>query len=158
MPKIIFVCTANRYRSPIAQACFRRELSLHNRADQWQVLSAGTWAVDGMPAASEAIHQASRLGLDISGHRSQIITPELVRTADLIIVMERGHQEALQIEFPDSAYKVRLLSEAATGNSYNVPDPAVSGSDDGVPEEISGLIHNGFDRICILASTQHIEG
>lgn len=157
MPKIVFVCTANRYRSPIAQACFRREASVHNQADQWHVLSAGTWAVDGMPAASEAIRQASRMGLDISGHRSQVIRPELIRAADLIIVMEHGHKEALQIEFPDSADKVHLLSEAATGDSYDVPDPAASASDEGVPQEISELVHQGFDRMCALATTQHTK-
>lgn len=157
MPTIVFVCTANRYRSPIAEACFQGELSLRHQADKWQVLSAGTWAIDGMPAAPQAIHLASHMGLDISGHRSRVITPELMQAAELILVMEQGHKEALQIEFPGSAHKVHLLSEAATGSSYDIPDPAGAGSDDGVSQEISELIRTGFDRICVLASMQHTE-
>ncbi len=151
MPTILFMCTANRYRSPIAAACFRRELQLRGLQDAWQVLSAGTWAIDGMPAASEAIRQASRMGLDIGGHTSQAITPELMKSANLIIAMEQGHKEALQAEFPHEAHKVYLLSEATTGKSYDIPDPIGLGTNGSIPQEICELIHEGFERMCGLA-------
>ncbi len=151
MLTILFMCTANRYRSPIAAACFRRELQLRGLQDAWQVISAGTWAVDGMPAAAEAIRQANRMGLDIARHTSQAITPELMGSADLIIVMEQGHQEALQTEFPRDARKVHLLSEATTGKSYDIPDPMGLGTNGSIPQEICELIHEGFERMCALA-------
>ncbi len=114
------------------------------------MLSAGTWALDGMPAVSGAIDQARRMGLDIANHTSRAVTPHLLEAADLIIVMEQGHQEALRAEFPASADKVHLLSEAVTGNRYDVRDPALMGEDEGVPQEIADLIHAGFERICSL--------
>ncbi len=119
----------------------------------WQVLSAGTWAIDGMPAAAEAIYQASRMGLDLTGHISQTITAQLMRAADLIIVMEQGQKEALRVEFPASAGKVYLLSEAVTGSVYDVRDPAGMAINEGVPEEIDALVHEGFERICALVAT-----
>ncbi len=150
MPMILFVCTANRYRSPIAAACFRKELELRKPGSDWQVRSAGTWTTDGLPAVGEAIRRAQQLGLDISAHRSQIIDSKLMKFADLILVMEQGHREALQSEFPESAYKVHLLSEAATGASYDIADPMTSRLDTNVAAEIDELIHDGFDRICAL--------
>src|SRR5512140_1684002 len=122
MPTILFVCTANRFRSPLAAACFQRELDLRKPAGDWHVLSAGMWTSDGMPAMPDAVRSASRLGLDLSRHASQAITSVLTSSADLILVMEQGQKEALQAEFPDSARKVHLLSEAATGYSYDIPD------------------------------------
>ncbi len=153
MPTILFVCTANRYRSPIAAACFRKELRQRTMQAYWQVLSAGTWAIDGMPAAAEAIYQASRMGLDLTAHISQTITAQLMRAANLIIVMEQGQKEALRAEFPASAGKVFLLSEAATGSVYDVRDPSGMVINEDVPEEINGLVHEGFERICALVAT-----
>ncbi len=158
MPSIIFVCTANRFRSPIAAAALRKELQQHKTPGDWQVLSAGTWTSEGMPAAFEAMRAAALLGLDISTHSSREISAELVKAADLILVMEQGHKEALQAEFPRSAHKVHLLSEAATGVAYDIQDPASSAAAEDVPGEIVELIHEGFDRICALARGGRAQG
>ena len=154
MPTVLFVCTANRFRSPIAAACFHRELDLRKPAGDWHVLSAGTWTSDGMPAMPGAIRSANQLGLDISRHASRVITPAVMSMADLVLVMEHGHKEALQLEFPESAHKVYMLSEAATGISYDIADPVTSAAaqDVDVPGQIEQLIHEGFDRICSLVS------
>ena len=66
MPTIVFICTANRYRSPLAEACFKSQLDKHSLDDNWEVLSAGTWTEDGLPAMSEAIKDAQRYDLDYS--------------------------------------------------------------------------------------------
>jgi len=50
MPTILFICTANRYRSPIAEGCFKNEMVKHNQGSDWTVLSAGTWTTDSLPA------------------------------------------------------------------------------------------------------------
>jgi protein-tyrosine-phosphatase len=149
MPTILFVCTANRYRSPIAAACFRRELELHEGCTGWRVVSAGTWAVDGMPAVADAVRQARGMGLDIASHVSRVITPDLMTMADLVIVMERGQKEALQVEFPGESHKVHLLSEA-DGQVYDIPDPIGLPGGGVVPQDIGRIIHGGFDRICEL--------
>ena len=126
---------------------------MRNRDAGWKIASAGTWTTDGLPAASEAINGARRMGLDISRHASQAITPQLMRDADLVIVMEQGQKEALRSEFPQCAGKVHVLSEAATGTVFDIPDPASALSGAEVPGEIDELIHEGFDRIRALAGT-----
>ncbi len=154
MPSIMFMCTANRYRSPIAAACFRKELATRGLEEGWQVSSAGTWTRDGLPAMPEAISSARKMGLNIARHASRAITALLMKDADLVVVMEQGQKEALCSEFPAQAHKVHLLSEATTGMSYDIPDPIVSPTDVDVPAEIADLLHKGFDRICALISKQ----
>ncbi len=154
MPMILFVCTANRFRSPIAAASFRKELTTRKLAREWQVSSAGTWTTNGLSAAPEAIRGASKMGLDITGHTSRAISGLLMKEADLIIVMEQGQKEALCSEFPESAHKVHLFSEATSGVPYDIPDPNGSASGLEVPGEIDDLIHAGFDRICALVGKQ----
>lgn len=147
----MFVCTANRYRSVIAAECFRNELVKHKQENAWIVLSAGTWAMDGMPAMPEAIEKARQMGLDIHAHRSRAITENMIREADLVLVMEGGQKEALQIEFPSLRHKVLLLTEAAKGGADDIPDPAAGFVDGDIASEICKLIHTGFDKICTLA-------
>ncbi len=151
MTTILFVCTANRYRSPLAAAFFRKELALRHPAGQWSVLSAGTWADEGMPAASGAMAAAARVGLNLADHRARSIDASLASAADLILVMEQGQKEAIQSEFPGAAAKVRLVSEAATGIAFDIPDPATAEEGANVEAELADMIHTGFDRICALA-------
>lgn len=152
MPSILFVCTANRARSPFAAACFRRELAERGLEREWQVASAGTWASDGLPPLPEALLAAQQMHLDLAGHRSAAITAAALAAADLVVVMELGHKQALEIEFPESASKLHLLSEVATGIAYNLPDPAIPTTGKGIYAEVAQLVHDGFDRIRALAS------
>lgn len=117
----------------------------------WSVLSAGTWTTDGMPAMIDAIQQAKKIGLDIHKHRSKAITRDMLQEADLVLVMENGQKEALQIEFPSHRRKILLLSEAAKGIPYDIPDPVTNLSNTDVVSEIYELIHTGFDKICELS-------
>jgi protein-tyrosine-phosphatase len=151
MPQVLFVCTANRYRSVIAAACFKDELVKRKLESSWLVLSAGTWTTDGMPAMSDAIQKSKQIGVDIQDHRSRAITGDMLQSADLILVMERGQKEALQIEFPFCREKIFLLSEAVNGTSFDISDPVASPSKVDITSEIYELIHSGFDRICALA-------
>ncbi len=151
MTQILFVCTANRYRSPIAEACFKDELMKHKPENNWSILSAGTWTTDGLPAMPEAIQRAQQIGLDLQGHRSRAITGEMLEDADLVLVMESGQKEALQIEFPFCREKILLLSEAAEGISYNIPDPIENPSNVESASEICRLVRTGFDKIYALA-------
>ena len=151
MTQILFVCTANRYRSVIAAACFKDELIKRKPGDKWSVLSAGTWTTDGLPAMPDAIQQAKQSGFDIQEHRSRAITMGMLQDADLVLVMEGGQKEALQIEFPSCREKILLLSEAAEGIPYDIPDPVANPSNIDVVSEICKLIRTGFDKIYTLA-------
>lgn len=151
MPTILFICTANRYRSPIAAACFQEELNKHGLGGNWVVLSAGTWTKDGLPAWPDAVTSASQLGLDIADHRSAAITADLLQQADLVLVMEQGQKEALQNEFPKEKEKIFLLSETTKGKVYDIPDPIQDPDAGNVTAEIITLIQNGFDKIAEMA-------
>lgn len=83
---LLIVCTANRCRSPLAEVIARRHLD--ELGIIGDVHSAGTAAVDGAPATDGAVATARGLGLDLSSHRSRIVTPELVAAADLVLTME----------------------------------------------------------------------
>jgi len=152
MTSILFVCTANRFRSPLAEAAFRFELEKSDHYATWSVGSAGTWAERGMPAMPDAIQAAAEFGLDLSSHRSRLINIDLLKEYSLILVMQSGHKEALSIEFPGLTQKVFLLSEAIDGTSYDIPDPYVTGEPPReIAREVIDLIGAGWMKICQLA-------
>jgi protein-tyrosine-phosphatase len=151
MNSILFVCTANRYRSPIAAACFKAELRKRGEDKNWIVSSAGTWAMDGYPAMPAAILEARQLGLDIQDHQSRGITPDMLRDSDLVVVMEQGHKEALRVEFKTYREKVLLLSEVAEASSYDISDPVTDPSSVEVGSQICRLVQTGFEKICTQA-------
>jgi protein-tyrosine-phosphatase len=121
MANILVVCTANICRSPVAAALLQDRLRRRGLAD-WRVTSAGTWAVAPRGASRYSVDLMQRAGLDISGHRSQMVEEGHLRQADLVLTMEVGHAEALRAEFPGEAHKVYLLTEMV-GRSYNIADP-----------------------------------
>jgi len=152
MPTILFVCTANRYRSPIAEAFFRRQLGEHSIDGEWDVLSAGTWTEDGLPPVPAAIKDVERYGLDIRSHRSRVVTRELIEQSSLTLAMEHGQKEALQQEFPDQRERIFLLSEVSRGIPYDIPDPVEDPSVGDVAGEICKLIEAGFEKLLALAN------
>ncbi len=93
-------------------------------------------------------------GWDISDHLSQIVSAELLRSFNLILTMEPGHKEALQIEFPEVARRVYLLSEMI-GMTFVIIDPVGGEIDEYrvTAREIDRIISDGFDKIANLAKT-----
>ena len=152
MPSILFVCTANRFRSPIAAIHFAREVVRHADDQEITVSSAGTWAAAGQPATSEAVEQAKQYSLNLSLHRSRPVTREILSQADLIIVMENNHKEAITQEFPIIADRVYLLTEVVDGTRNDIPDPHMTReSPKVIAREIISLINRGYDQIIELA-------
>jgi len=153
MPSILFVCTANQFRSPIAAACFKRKYESYGWQSKWRISSAGTWALPGSPALPEAVQCASRLGLSIQAHRAVPIDARLVSEQDLILVMEAGQKEALQNEFAPFRNRIFLLSEVIGDHAADVLDPVAY--PDIPPFEIASqikeMIERGYYRICAQA-------
>lgn len=101
-----------------------------------------------MPAANL---EARQLGLNIQDHQSRVITGDMLQESDLVVVMERGHKEALQVEFKAHRHKVVLLSEVAEGSAYDIGDPVIDPSNTNTGPQICGLIQAGFEKICAQA-------
>jgi protein-tyrosine-phosphatase len=87
---VLFVCTGNTCRSPMAEALLR-EAATARGLDRVSVASAGTGAWDGAPVSEGAYLVGLENGLDLSNHRARLLTRELVRGADLILVMSGHH-------------------------------------------------------------------
>jgi len=152
---VLFVCTANLCRSPMASALFKDLLAKKFPSDaetDWLVESAGVWAVNGEPASLGAQAAMARRGLSLINHRSQQVTYALLEKFNLILVMEANHKEELQDEFSSFARKIFLLSEM-NGASYDIKDPINRNILDYVATaaEIDGLIKQGFQKIYQMA-------
>jgi len=91
------------------------------------------------------------LGIDIQSHRSQVVTEEMLQRADFVLVMEQGQKEALYSEFPRYKEKIYMLSEAAKGIPYDIPDPARDPSVGNVAVEIRDLISKYYEKITGVA-------
>ena len=156
MPSVLFVCTVNRYRSPLAAALFRKRLQDKRIPGSWIVESAGTWASTGLPALTSVSKVAQTYGLDLSSHRSIKIDESMISMYDLILVMEASHKEALQNEFPSYYEQIHLFSKVASGHSYDIPD--LMGNDreiEKIGARLDELISMGADNICSLAARLH---
>jgi len=121
---ILVVCTGNICRSPMVSAQLRVAL-IAAGVRGVRVHSAGTIAVDGHQASIEAIEVSAEHGLDIAYHRSTALTGDLVRQADLILVMEERHINLIANKIPNATKKTFLLSDFADDRDkgMDITDP-----------------------------------
>lgn len=106
--RVLVVCTGNTCRSPMAAGALRQALGPD--AERVIVESAGTSAWEGQPATEPSVRVADASGVDISRHRSRRVTPEMLRAADLVLVMEPVHRTAV-LELGADSERSHLLSE-----------------------------------------------
>ena len=118
---ILFVCTGNTCRSPMAQTLLE-EMAKEKGMDI-KVKSAGVFALDGQRASNVAIEALKPEGIDLRSHRANIIHRGLLEEADLILTMGVSHKVALLSKFDFIDDKVYTLKEYAYGTEEDIDDP-----------------------------------
>lgn len=119
--QILFVCTGNTCRSPMAEGILKAMIKEKNL--DIKVSSAGVAAFDGSSVSNNSVLALSKLGIDISKHKSRLIYDKLIDEFDLILTMSKSHKEILTNKYPYSKGKVFILNEYAFDKKEDIADP-----------------------------------
>ncbi|MBO6075050.1 MAG: low molecular weight phosphotyrosine protein phosphatase [Paludibacteraceae bacterium] len=152
---ILYICSGNLSRSPLAECITRQMLSEAGETDI-TVSSAGTYDLQGEPYDPKMAEVAARHGYHLSGHAQQM-TDEMLRNADYIIVMEDCHYVKVQKELPYSRWdRLFLMNKIAWRETTGIDDPL--GGSDAQYERIFSQIEACCSRIIQdIIFTRHIK-
>ena len=150
--RILFVCTGNTCRSVMAQGLLQQRLKqLEGRLrGPIEVVSAGVFAIEGMSPSRETLKLLQHAGVDLAGHMAQGLTDEMIRQAELVLVMEPFHREEILRRLPEAAGKTHLLKqfgvpETAESLAAGIPDPI--GKPMEVYEACLAIIQEAVERV-----------
>jgi protein-tyrosine-phosphatase len=166
MPSVLFVCTANLFRSPLAAAIFQKALQQEGQERKaawdigplgdWTVASAGTWVQEGQPVLRDVLEAGKQLGVDLSAHRSMMVNKQLLAQYDLVLVMQVSHRELLCREYPQFREQIYLLSLVVDQASYDFQDTHRFLQEVlQVGRAMEALIRRNMQYICVLATALH---
>ena len=149
--RLLFVCTGNTCRSPMAEVIARRRIT-ELGWEYVEVRSAGVGAFDGSPASGGAVRAAEANGLDLSGHSATLLGHEEVEGSDLILAMSESHLRRIE-ELGGGDRATMITSFADSGDegaiTRGVPDP-IGGSDEEYVETLDlldDLVVRALERI-----------
>ena len=166
MPSVLFVCTANQFRSPLAAALFQKAMLREGqernapwdigKTEDWTVDSAGTWAQEGQPVLRDVLEAGKLLDVDLSAHRSTKVNKLLLSRYDLVLVMQESHRELLHREYPGLRERIYLLSLVVDQAAYDFQDTHRFLQEVmNVGRALETLIRCNMHYICVLAIALH---
>ena len=120
LKRLLFVCSGNTCRSPLAEGIAKALFSQDSSID---ISSAGTSALEGFPASKFATEVASNHQIDISGHQSKLLDKARITEADLIVTMESRHSHTVGAIEPAAPEYTRVITDFCPGLEGGIPDP-----------------------------------
>ena len=122
--KVLFICTANVCRSPMAERLFAHEVSKTDLPKRIISYSAGLSAMDGDKASQNSIDACKELGLDITDHKSTGLTRTSLEEASVVFCMTESHRALINMYFDlPQGYPIFLMREFVEEGSKELPDP-----------------------------------
>jgi protein-tyrosine-phosphatase len=122
--KVLFVCTANVCRSPMAEHLFARAIEQSEISQNIVSTSAGLSAMDGDKASQNSIDACEELGVDITDHRSSGLNRTTLQEASVVFCMTESHRALINMYFElPQGYPIYLMRELIEGESKELPDP-----------------------------------
>ena len=148
MYRILFICTGNICRTPMAESLLRAKIIQEGMENLVSVDSAGTFANEGVPPTQLSVSVIQEAGLEPPVHLSKHVNSHLMQTADLILCMGEHHKRDLQAIFPQHRQKIFTLREfnrdRSTGGT-SIDDPF--GRNIEQYRKVFRLIQNEVERI-----------
>ncbi len=155
MNSVLFICSANVCRSPMAMGLLRS--MVEDSSDQWKIESSGVWDMGDQPAALNTQLVLQEHGIDLNDHASRTVTGIMLSEFNLVLVMEDNHKEVLKLAFPEYTDRIYMLSEMV-GEIFDIVDPIGRSLADfeETALEMERILTEGFEKISILAADKPI--
>ena len=115
--KIAFICLGNICRSPFAAHLAQEQIAMA------EIVSAGFHHKVGRPSPDKMVQIGSDFGIDLTRHRSQLVNAQLLKDADLILVMDFANMQQMEKAFPQQLARTTMLGLFASTPKPNIPDP-----------------------------------
>ena len=159
MVRILFVCTGNTCRSPMAAALLQDRLKSWGVAEDFTVSSAGIAAWTGQAASAAAVEVMARQGISLAEHTAQLIDNRQVYASDLVLALTVSHKESLLCIAPGARNRIFTLGEYA-GKPGDVTDPMGKSREvyQACADQLTELIEAARDKILQLAGKNGENG